>query len=217
MAFLPWPTAQQIVVTAGTTGGSGTRLVFFPPAGKWQRQALMAADACSTTSGRLFITDRVSNLRFLVDTNSDLCVVPRRHVPGRKERTSYDLFTANGAPIVMYGWHTLTLNLGLRRDFIWRFMVADVQIPIIGVDLLANFNLLVDCRDRILDGVTSLSTPAQMASAWFPSIKTIGSSTLAHDLFAKFPDLTRHSGVPWEVRHNTIHHIKTTPGPPVSC
>jgi len=179
---------------------------------------LIAADACSTIYCRLFITDRVSNLRFLVDTGSDLCVVPRRHVPGRKERTSYDLFAAYGTPIPTYGWRTLTLNLGRRRDFTWRFVVADVQLQIIGVDLLANFNLLVDCRNnKILDGVTSLLTPAQTASTRFPSVKTIGNSTPADDLFAEFPDLTCPSGCPRDVRHNTIHHIKTTPGPPVSC
>jgi len=178
----------------------------------------MAADACSTTTGRLFITDRVSNMRFLVDTDSDLCVVPRKHAPGCRERTSYDLFAANGTPIPTYGWHTLTLNLRLRRDFTWQFVVADVQLPIFGVDMLATFSLLVDCRNnRILDGVTSLSTPTQTASTRFPSVKTIGSYKQADDLFAEFPDLTRPSGVPREVRHKTIHHIKTTPGPPVSC
>jgi len=155
---------------------------------------------------------------FLVDTGSDLCVVPRKLVPGRKERTSYDLFAANGIPIPTYGWHTLTFNFGLRRDFTWYFVVVDVQLPIIGLDLLANFNLLVDCRNnRILDGVTSLSTPAQTASTRFPRVKTIGNSTPADGLFAKFPDLARPSGVPQKVRHNTIHHIKMTPGPPVSC
>jgi hypothetical protein len=192
--------------------------VLLPPAGKRQQQALIAADACSTPPGRLFIIDRVSNLRFLVDTGSDLCVFPRRLVPGRRERTSYDLFAANGTPIPTYGWHTLTLNLGLRRDFTWRFVVADVQITIIGVDLLANFSLLVDChKNRILDGITSLSAPAQTASTRFPSVKPIGSSAPTDDLFAEFPDLTRPSEVQRTVRHNTVHNIKTTPGPPVSC
>ena len=106
--------------------------VFLPAAGKHQRQALMAADACPQTTGRLFITDRVSNMRFLVDTGSDLCVIPQKNVPGRRERTSNDLFASNCTPIPMYGWHTLTLKLGLRRDFTWRFVVADVQLPIIG-------------------------------------------------------------------------------------
>jgi len=60
----------------------------------------MAVDACSTLSGRLFTTDRVCNLRFLVDTGSDLCVVHRKHFPGRRERTSYDLFAADSTPVL---------------------------------------------------------------------------------------------------------------------
>ena len=36
------------------------------------------------------------------------------------------------------------------------------------------------------------------------------------DIFTEFPDLTRPSGVQWEVRHNMVHHINMTPGPPVS-
>jgi cleavage and polyadenylation specificity factor subunit 1 len=145
-------------------------------------------------------------------------VFPRKLIPGRKERTSYDLFAANGTPIPTYGGHTLTLNLGLRRDFTWRFVVADAQIPIIGVDLLGNFGLLVDCRNnKIMDGITSLSAPAQTASPWFLSLKTIGGNAPVDDLFAEFPDLARPLGFRREVRHNTVHHVNTTPGPPVSC
>ena len=50
-----------------------------------------------------------------------------------------------------------------------------------------------------------------------PEYKTIGNSTPADKLFAEFPDLTRPPGFPREVRHNTVHHIKTTPGASVSC
>jgi len=86
------------------------------------------------------------------------------------------------------------------------------------VDLLAKYKLFVDCRNnRILEGVTSLSTPAQTASSRFPSVKIIANSTPVDDIFAEFPDLTRPSGVPREVRHNTIHLNKMTPGPPLSC
>jgi hypothetical protein len=39
----------------------------------------------------------------------------------------------------------------------WRFVLTDVTHPIIGVDFLSHFGLLVDCRNsRLLDGVTSL-------------------------------------------------------------
>jgi hypothetical protein len=97
-------------------------------------------------------------------------------------------------------------------------MVADVTHPIIGVDFLSHFGLLVDCRNsRLLDGVTSLFAPAKTASAHIPSVKTISDGTPVDSLLAEFPDLTRPAGIQREVRHNTVHHIRTIPGPPVTC
>jgi hypothetical protein len=81
------------------------------------------------TTSRLFVTDRVSKRQFLVDTGSDLCVFLRKFTSGRKERVNYDVFAANGTTIPTYGWLSINLNLGLRRDFTWRFLVADIQTP----------------------------------------------------------------------------------------
>jgi hypothetical protein len=95
--------------------------------------------------------------------------------------------------------------------------VADVTRPIIGVDFLSHFGLLVDCRNnRLLDRVTS-SVPAQATSALIPSIKTIIGDTPIDSLLAEFPDVTCPAGVQRDVCHNTVHHIRTTPGPPVTC
>lgn len=80
-------------------------------------------------------------------------MIPRNLYPERKDRVNYKLLAANNTTIATYGWISLSLDLGLRRDFTWSFMVADVQEPIIGADLLAHFGLLVDCRNRrLLDG-----------------------------------------------------------------
>ena len=134
-----------------------------PTAGKLHQRALMAANVCNISSGRLFITDRISKQRCLVDTGSDLCVFPRKLLPGRRERTDYILYAANGTTIPTYGWTSRSLNMGLRREFTWRFVKADVPLPI-GVDLLSHYGLLVDCRkNRLLDGVISLSTPGLTA------------------------------------------------------
>jgi hypothetical protein len=169
-------------------------------------------------SGRLFIADRYSKRQLLIDTGSDLCVYPRRLIPRRRERVDYGLCAANGTTIHTYGWLPLSINFGLRRDFTWRFVVADVTRPIIGVDFLSHFDLLVDCQNnRLLDLVTSLSVPAQAASALIPSVKTIIGGTPIDSLLAEFPDLTRPAGVQREVRHSTVRHIRTTPGPPVTC
>jgi hypothetical protein len=83
-------------------------------------------------------------------------VYPRRLIPQHRERVNYNLCAANGTTIHTYGWLLLSLNLGLCRDFTWRFVVADITQPLIRVDFLSHFGLLVDCRNnRTLDGVTS--------------------------------------------------------------
>ena len=40
-----------------------------------------------------------------------------------------------------------TLNFGLRREFTWRFVIADVARPIIAADVLIYYGLLVDLRN----------------------------------------------------------------------
>lgn len=53
---------------------------------------------------------------------------------------------------------TMTLNSGLRRDFTWRFFVADVTKPIIGADFLAFYKLLVDVKNRsLIDKETNIT------------------------------------------------------------
>ncbi|XP_046685430.1 uncharacterized protein LOC124371162 [Homalodisca vitripennis] len=57
----------------------------------------------------------------------------------------------------------------------------------------------------------------QTSDASVPSVKTLTESSLFHAVLAEFPTLTRPAGTPREVKHNTLHFIKTTPGPPISC
>jgi hypothetical protein len=159
-------------------------------------------------------------------------VFPRKFTSGRKERVNYDLFAANGTTIPTYGWLSLNLNLGLRRDFTWLFVVADIQTPVIGVKLLSHFGLIVDCRDnRLLDGVTSLSTPAQaanllMLSALKPSVAALRStasstnfqtSLAPRELSARFgttpsTTLRRYQGLP-PLSDHVAWHQTALPSP----
>jgi hypothetical protein len=95
------------------------------PPGKPNRQSAIEATDSLTTPGRLFVLDRASRQLFLVDTGSDLSVYPHLLL-SKRPTTNYELFAANGSVIHTYGWHTISLNIGLRRDFTWRFLVADV-------------------------------------------------------------------------------------------
>jgi hypothetical protein len=61
------------------------------------------------------------------------------------------------------------------------------------------------------------SVPAQVTSSLISSIKTISGDTPVDSILAKILDLIRPNGVQREVHHNTVHHIRTIPGPPVTC
>ena len=180
---------------------------------------MAADDSRPTTLRRIFVTDRRSKMQFLVDTGADLCVFPRSRLRGPRMKSAYELCAANGSSIATYGTLGLNLNLGLRRDFSWRFVVADVSKPIIGVDFLDCYNLLVDVRNRrLLDGTTHLATLGQAVEddCDLPCVKTVAGSSPYHEILSRFPEITRPGGAPTEVKHATKHHILTTPGPPVA-
>ncbi|GFQ65338.1 uncharacterized protein TNCT_172561, partial [Trichonephila clavata] len=132
---------------------------------------------------------------------------------------NFQLKAANNSTIKTYGFLTLTLDLGLRRRFSWRFVIADVHLPVIGSDFLAHFGLLPDCKHKLLlDRITSLSIRGQSTNYSTLSIKIIsGESTPYDHILKEYPTLTRLAGTLRNVSHSTVHHIRTTLGPPVFC
>lgn len=186
--------------------------------GKRTGQSVMATSDCHSP-GRLFITDRQTKTQFLIDTGSDLCVFPRSKLHENRPKTSYQLFAANGSIISTYGYAQLKLDLGLRREFRWQFVVADVTKAIIGVDFLSFYNLVVDCRNkRLLDNTTTLSITAisDTTADTISSVKTLYGDSKYTEILRDYPEITRPPGIHREIKHNTVHFI-TTDGPPIHC
>lgn len=185
-------------------------------AGKLKGQALLAASDHSPKPSRLFITDRSTKIRYLIDTGSDICVYPRSLVRGLRKLSTRELCAANGSTIKTYGEITLQPNFGLRRTFLWQFTIADVTTPIIGSDFLAYFYLLPDVKKRqLVDGKTGLKINGSANKTLVLSIKTMTGNTPYHRILTRFPKITRTTRTNGEKQsHSTMHHIKTTPGPP---
>lgn len=181
----------------------------------------MATNDCHSSPGRLFITDRTTRTQFLIDTGSDICVYPVSALRERLCKTNYQLSAANGSTIDTYGYIQLNLNLGLRRNFPWRFVIADVTKAIIGVDFLSFYRLIVDIsKQKLIDSLTNVSmvTSIFKPDCLVSSVKiTTGGNSRYHSILSEYPEITRPAGTPGIVRHNTTHHIRTIPGPPVSC
>ncbi|CAE1255006.1 unnamed protein product [Acanthosepion pharaonis] len=113
---------------------------------------------------RLFyVWDRRNHIKFLVDTGAAISVIPPKEQQDRKA-TPYKLQAANGSTIETYGAKTLTLNIGMRRDFTWTFTQADVKTPILGADFLAHYDLAVHMNTRTLsDNTTNIAVKGTLS------------------------------------------------------
>ncbi|XP_036347469.1 uncharacterized protein LOC118756838, partial [Rhagoletis pomonella] len=191
------------------------------PSGKRQLESLEADSDSATSSRRLFVKDRVTRTQYLVDTGSNLSVYPRDLLNKAScNPIGYQLYAANGTLIQTYGLITLVPDLGLRRDFTWRFIVADVTKPIIGADFLSHFDLLVDLKRKCLrDGITNLTSKIMLLNTKSAeSIKAIGGDSVYIRLIREYEDITKpDTSYSRTIKHTTMHHIKTTDGPPVKC
>ncbi|GFW62939.1 retrovirus-related Pol polyprotein from transposon 17.6 [Trichonephila clavipes] len=103
----------------------------------------------SKHTSRLFLLDRKSGQKFLIDSGSEICVIPPSPTMNKSPQSNFSLFAANNTKIPAYGMVRKELNLGLRRPFIWTFIIADVSSPIIGADFLKHFNLLIDLKKKV--------------------------------------------------------------------
>ncbi|KMQ85815.1 gag-pol polyprotein [Lasius niger] len=160
------------------------------------------------------MTDRHTQTRYLIDTGSDVSVYPYAMTRTKRRPAAYDLYATNGTRIITYGFMTIQPDLGLRRAFPWRFVVANVGQPIIGADFLA-YDLLPDMkRTRIRDGKTGLAASGSRCYNEILSIKTMRGETDFHQILAEYPDVTRPGSTNGCTKHSTQHYIHTTPGQP---
>ncbi|GFX63056.1 retrovirus-related Pol polyprotein from transposon opus [Trichonephila clavipes] len=171
----------------------------------------------SKHTSRLFLLDRKSGQKFLIDSGSEICVIPPSPTMNKSPQSNFSLFAANNTKIPAYGMVRKELNLGLRRPFIWTFIIADVSSPIIGADFLKHFNLLIDLKKkRLVDVETSLFTSCVFSNIVQPSILTIDANISFKSILSEYPDLSNPSLISKSASHGTVHHIITT-GPPVTA
>ncbi|GFY01341.1 hypothetical protein TNCV_5078071 [Trichonephila clavipes] len=144
----------------------------------------MATTALPRNSRRLFlffIRDRRTNVTFLIDTGSDVSIIPATKTQ-RQNNSQMTLSTANTSPIHVYTTQTLSLDLGLRRIFQWTFLVGNVSTPIIGADFLYNFRLVPDIIHYIETNSRPVTATARrlapdrlrIAKAEFENMITLG-------------------------------------------
>ena len=121
------------------------------------------------------------------------------------------MVAANNSTITTYGTSKRIVDVGLKRENSWTFIVADVKQPILGADFLIHYILLVDLSGRCLrDMRTGLAISATLSSIKFLSLNRIVSTGNEYtELLNQFPELTRPTTKGETVKHGITHKIVT--------
>ena len=163
------------MVSVGTTASLDRqqRSASSPATGKTPRPDT-SGDRCtrpfSNSCCLFYVFDVHSHTRFLVDTGSEVSVVPPSLSDHRRSPDPLTLMAVNNTHIRTYGKRSLILNLQVRRSLPWIFIIADVQKPILGADFLRHFGLLVDMQHhKVIDTCTHLQVQGILSTDPTPS------------------------------------------------
>ncbi|UYV76054.1 hypothetical protein LAZ67_13002338 [Cordylochernes scorpioides] len=148
--------------------------------------------------------------------SAEISVLPPRPEDRRRGPTKFTLTAANNSPIKTYGERFLNLDLGLRRDFKWRFIIADTNKAILGADFMEHFGIIPDIKGKlIIDSLTKLRKRASITN--FNSLSPKCSINSYEDKFlnilSHYSSLTKPPSYSTPVKHSVTHHI-TTKGQP---
>lgn len=163
---------------------------------------------------RLFVRDKKTGLRFLIDSGADVSLIPA--TKNDRVKGDFKLYAANGTEIPTYGIKMLTVGMGLRRPMQWSFIISGTTRGIIGADFLNKYKLIIDINNRkLIDGVTNLAIRGEITSITNSStISAMDKTAKYYDILAQYPQITKPTLLTVGVRHNVEHHI-ITEGRPV--
>ena len=147
----------------------------------------------------------------MIDTGAAVSVLPKSCANRISDADSLPLVVANNSTINTYGNCKRVVDVGLKREYPWTFIVADVKQPIIGADFLIHYNLLVDLRSRCLrDMRTGLAIAASLSSITPLSLNRVDTVQNEYTkLLGQFPEVTRPTTKGETVKHGITHKIVT--------
>ena len=98
-----------------------------------------------------------TKLDLVIDTGAAVSILPPNCITGiNLSPTEVKISSAGGQTIKCHGECYIEIKIPqLRRNFFWRFIVADVTIPLLGADFLSSHDLLINCRRRKLLDITT--------------------------------------------------------------
>ncbi|UYV67926.1 hypothetical protein LAZ67_5002520 [Cordylochernes scorpioides] len=143
-------------------------------------------------------------------------VLPPRPEDRRYGTTKSTLTAANNSLMKTYVERFLNLDIGLCRDFKWRFIIADTNKAILGADVMKHFGINPDIKGKfMIDSLTKLRKRASITN--FNSLSPKCLINTYEDTFlnilSRYPSQTEPPSYSTPVKHS-INHQFTTKGQP---
>lgn len=164
-----------------------------------------------------------AKIKFVLDTGSSITILPKCYANGIfMNDTNVKLSSASGQQIKCYGEATLNLKIcELRREFTWQFFIADVTHPLLGMDFLSHFDLMIDCKNKkLLDKTTKLAAKTENCNIKVMSIDIEYPKNLNRNvkiLLEKYSSLISAKSVNPPKKRKVFHRIDTGENQPVHC
>ena len=145
------------------------------------------------SSSLIFLKDILSNHEFLVDSGASVSVFPG---PKSSSVEGVLLLMADGSPMFCSGSLIIPLQFSCdsgSKVYTWTFQQAPVSVPLLGLDFLEHFNLLVDIKkQRVVHGNCPEDVfiyPSPGPQPAFKSVAFLSSPQQVQKLLEEFPDV----------------------------
>ena len=147
----------------------------------------------------------------MIDTGAAVSVLPQSCANGTVDSGGLTLVAANNTTITTYSTCKRVVDVGLKRNYTWTFIVADIKQPILGANFLIHYNLLVDLQGRCLrDMRTGLAIHPTLSSIKPLLLNRIDCIRNEYTkLLDQFPELTRPTTKGETVKRGITHKIGT--------
>ena len=162
-----------------------------------------------------------SKIDFIVDTGARLTVIPDKYARGLFIKpTPVSLYTATGDPIRVLGEADINIGIpSLNRVFPWTVVLASVTHPLLGMDFLKRYGLLLDCENMtVIDSLTNRSSKLNPSCSNIDDINLCFSIELPGNvkvLLDKYESLTSPGSKSEKKESKYYHRIDTNSSPPV--
>ena len=164
-----------------------------------------------TSSQLMYVTDTISGKQMLIDSGSEVSVVPYDPKIDVEEQQTISLYGAGGSLIKTHGYRTVNFIIDDVK-FRWKFITAEIDKTIIGIDFMKAARILVDpANNQLICSQKKIECNAVQS-------KSLRLHVVANDIGKKlldmYPDLINLDKV-HKVKHDVKHRIDTGSHRPV--